>query len=89
VFEDFRDDAVFQARLLDANAGTSQIAQAIGGGGYSIVQNNAQTGDATTITIATNDANSITEYLGMRIILPAVQAPDSTDTSQHIIMLLR
>jgi len=69
VFEDFRDDAVFQARLLDANAGTSQIAQAIGGGGYSVVQNNAQTGDATTITIATNDANSITEYLGMRIIL--------------------
>ena len=69
VFEDFRDDAVFEARILDANAGTAQIAQAIGGGGYTLVQNNAQTGDATTITIATNDPNSITEYLGMRIIL--------------------
>jgi hypothetical protein len=69
VFEDFRDDAVFEARLLDANEGTEQIAQAIGGGGYTLVQNNAQTGDATTVTIATNDPNSITEYLGMRIIL--------------------
>ena len=69
VFEDFRDDAVFEARITDANAGTASIAQAIGGGGYTLVQNNAQTGDATTITIATNDPNSITEYLGMRIIL--------------------
>ena len=69
VFEDFRDDAVFEARILDANAGTTNVAQAIGGSGYTLVQNNAQTGDATTITIATNDANSITEYLGMRIIL--------------------
>ena len=69
VFEDFRDDAVFEARLLDSNAGTANIAQAIGGSGYTLVQNNAQTGDATTITIATNDPNSITEYLGMRIIL--------------------
>jgi len=69
VFEDFRDDAVFEARILDANAGTTNVAQAIGGGGYTLVQNNAQTGTATTITIATNDPNSITEYLGMRIIL--------------------
>ena len=69
VFEDFRDDAVFEARLLDANAGTAQLATAIGGSGFVVVQNNAQTGDATTITIATNDANSIAEYLGMRIIL--------------------
>jgi hypothetical protein len=69
VFDDFRDDAVFEARLLDANAGTSQIAQAIGGGGYVLVQNNAQSGDATSITIASNDANSITQYLGMRIVI--------------------
>jgi hypothetical protein len=69
IFEDFRDDAVFEARILDANAGTANIAQAIGGSGYTLVQNNAQNGTATTITIATNDPNSITEYLGMRIIL--------------------
>jgi hypothetical protein len=69
VFEDFRDDAVFEARITDANAGTANIATAVGGSGYVLVQNNAQSGDATTITIATNDANSITEYLGMRIII--------------------
>jgi hypothetical protein len=69
IFEDFRDDAVFEARILDANAGTTNVAQAIGGSGYTLVQNNAQNGTATTITIATNDPNSITEYLGMRIIL--------------------
>jgi hypothetical protein len=69
LFEDFRDDAVFEARLLDVNAGTDQIAQAIGGGGYVIAQNNAQAGDATSITIASNDANSITQYQGMRILI--------------------
>lgn len=69
IFEEFRDDAVFEARRLDANAGTAQIAQEIGGSGYVVVQNNAQTGTATTITIATNDANSIAEYLGMRILI--------------------
>ena len=69
IFEDFRDDAVFNARILDSNAGTANIAQAIGGGGFVLVQNNAQSGDATTITIASNDANSITQYLGMRIII--------------------
>ena len=69
VFDDFRDDAVFEARLLDANAGTAQIATAIGGSGFVQVQNNAQTGTATTITIASNDSNSITEYLGMRIVI--------------------
>ena len=67
IFDDFRDDAVFEARLLDANA--SGINQVIGGGGYVVTQNNAQTGTETTITIATNDANSIDEYLGMRIII--------------------
>jgi hypothetical protein len=69
IFEEFRDDAVFEARRLDANAGTALIAQEIGGSGYVVVQNNAQTGDALTITIATNDANSIAEYLGMRILI--------------------
>jgi hypothetical protein len=67
LFEDFRDDAVFDARLLDANP--TGINQVIGGGGYVVVQNNAQAGTATTITIATNDPNSITQYLGMRIII--------------------
>ena len=67
VFEDFRDDAVFESRLLDAFS--TGVNQQIGGGGYIIAQNNAQTGDATTITIATNDPNTEAEYLGMRIII--------------------
>ena len=69
IFDEFRDDAVFEARRLDVNAGTDQIAQEIGGSGYVVVQNNAQSGDELTITIASNDANSIAEYLGMRILI--------------------
>jgi hypothetical protein len=66
VFEDFRDDAVFEARRLDTS---TTIAQTIGGGGYSIIQNNAQTGNLTSITIATNDPNEEENYLGMRVVL--------------------
>ena len=66
LFEDFRDDAVFEARLIDSS---TTINQSIGGGGYVIIQNNAQTGDSTSITIASNDPNSEANYLGMRIVL--------------------
>ena len=66
LFEDFRDDAIFQARLLDTS---STIVQSIGGGGYTINQNNAQTGNLTSITIASNDPNDEENYLGMRIVL--------------------
>ena len=67
LFEDFRDDAIFQARLIDTS--TTTFSTTIGGGGYVIVQNNAQTGGATSITIASNDDNEEAYYLGMRIIL--------------------
>jgi hypothetical protein len=66
LFEDFRDDAVFEARRLDTS---TTIAQQIGGSGYVIVQNNAQTGNLTSITIASNDPNDISNYQGMRIVL--------------------
>jgi hypothetical protein len=66
LFEDFRDDAVFEARRLDAS---TTITQNIGGGGYTLVQNNAQTGNLTSITIASNDPNDEENYLGMRIVL--------------------
>ena len=66
LFEDFRDDAVFEAKRLDAS---STIAQDIGGSGYTLVQNNAQTGNLTSITIASNDPNEEENYLGMRIVL--------------------
>jgi hypothetical protein len=66
LFEDFRDDAVFEAKRLDTS---TTIAQSIGGGGYTIAQNNAQTGNLTSITLATNDPNAEENYLGMRIVL--------------------
>jgi len=66
LFEDFRDDAVFEARRLDTSTG---IGTTIGGSGYVIAQNNAQTGNLTSITIAANDPNDITKYQGMRIVL--------------------
>jgi hypothetical protein len=66
LFEEFRDDAVFEAKRLDTS---TTIAQSIGGGGYTIVQNNAQTGNLTSITLATNDPNAEENYLGMRIVL--------------------
>jgi hypothetical protein len=66
IFEDFRDDAVFEARRLDTGTG---ISTTIGGSGYVVAQNNAQTGNLTSITIASNDPNDITKYQGMRIVL--------------------
>ena len=59
-----RDNAVSEVRLLQPTAnGTT------GGGGYLITSNNAQAGDSTSITLATNDPNTETEYLGMRIMI--------------------
>jgi len=70
-FEDFRDDAVHKVEIIDSS--TDDI-QRTGGGGYIRIQNNAQVhqtpgGDLTSITIASNDVNTIAEYLGCRIIL--------------------
>jgi hypothetical protein len=66
LFEEFRDDAVFEARRLDAS---TTITQNIGGGGYTLIQNNAQTGTLTSITIASNDPNEESNYLGMRVVI--------------------
>lgn len=72
IFDDFRDDAIFQASLLDRTP--ELITQSLGGSGYSIVQNNAQVSsvfstDLTGMTIASNDVNAESDYLGKRIIL--------------------
>ncbi len=71
VFEDFRDDAMFEAKLLDTSV---DISQQIGGSGYSVSQSNAQPhltpgGDLYSITIASNDENEENDYLGKRIII--------------------
>lgn len=55
--EDFRDDAVFEAFINS------------GGGGYTYITKNAQTGDSTTITLALTDDNSSAQLVGNRIII--------------------
>jgi hypothetical protein len=73
VYDDFRDNAIFEARLLDI-ADPEAIGQLIGGSGYSVAQNNAQPhltpgGDAYSITLASNDPNTEADYLGKRIVI--------------------
>jgi len=71
-FEDFRDQAIFEARPIDTS--TTPASEIIGGGGYSVIQGNAQVhttpnGDLTSITISASDINLQTDYLGKRIII--------------------
>ncbi len=72
--DEIRDGAVFQSRLLPFDDSSNP-----GGGGYLLVGNNAQVGGGlTSIIIASNDNNTITEYLGMRIIITS-----GTGTGQY------
>jgi hypothetical protein len=71
VFEDFRDNAVFEVRPIDVG---TDIVQVIGGSGYSVSQNNAQasliaSNDRFSITISQSDNNQQSDYLGKRIII--------------------
>lgn len=64
VGDEIRDNAIFEARVLGPADST-----AAGGGGYISVGNNVQSGDALTVTIASNDENTEAEYLGLRVTL--------------------
>ena len=69
-FDEFRDNAVFEARLQDASDSTVQV----GGGGYVTVAGNAQVSlsgfdDTLGITISTQDSQTESAYLGMRILI--------------------
>ncbi len=62
---------------------TNLVAQYVGGGGYSVQQNNAQPhstpgGDLVSITIASNDSNAEADYVGKRIIITS-----GTGTGQY------
>jgi hypothetical protein len=72
--DEFRDNAIFEARILDPVDSTGSI----GGGGYISTGNNAQAGDPWSVTIATGDTNDITTYYGCRIILQS-----GTGTGQY------
>jgi hypothetical protein len=79
VYDDFRDNAVFDVKPIDTQADEAStlnpiIIQEIGGSGYTLEQANAQPaivsgGDNTTITLAVNDTNVEVQYLGMRLIV--------------------
>ena len=58
-------------------------AAAAGGGGFTLIGNNAQTGDELTVTIATNDDNEEANLLGLRIILTSVPVQDSMVMYMH------
>ena len=67
ISDEFRDDAVFQVRLLDLDDSSGDI----GGDGYTIVSNAAQDGTTTGITLSATDSASATAYIGMKVIVTA------------------
>ena len=73
VFEDFRDNAMFEALLIDTTP-DDEVIQTIGGSGYSIVQNNSQTeatpgDDDISIVLAASENAFEAEIIGKRIII--------------------
>jgi hypothetical protein len=62
VFDEFRDNAIFEAFVVGST-------YSAGGSGYITGGNQAQSGSATTITIASNDQRTSANYVGMRIII--------------------
>ena len=66
VLEDTRDGAVFEALVKNApgDAGGTE-----GAGGYSNIGNNAQFGDPTSLTLATNSDFTEANILGLRLII--------------------
>jgi hypothetical protein len=66
VGDEFRDDGVYQVRLLDFGDDSSGQ---FGGEGYITNSNTAQAGTSTSITIAATDSELSTAYIGMKIYL--------------------
>ena len=72
--DEFRDDGVFQVRLLDNvddSTNAPEIAGNFGGFGYLSNANTAQGGTLTNITIAATDSEVSSAYVGMKILLTA------------------
>jgi len=63
-FRDFRDGALFQARLYPSDGSSG-----LGGAGYTTEQNNAQTGGTTSITLAVAEDITVPEIEGQRLII--------------------
>jgi len=70
--DEFRDDAVFEVRMLDLVEDSTDAPEAdgnLGGFGYITNSNTAQGGTSTSVTIAATDSESSTAYIGMKIVL--------------------
>jgi len=70
--DEFRDDAVFEVRMLDLIEDSTNAPEAegnLGGFGYITNSNTAQGGTSTSVTIAATDGESSTAYIGMKIVL--------------------
>jgi len=65
--DEFRDDAVYQIRLLQLAA--DGLDGEFGGQGYVTNSNTAQAGTTTSLTIAATDSEISTAYIGMKIVL--------------------
>ena len=65
--DEFRDDAVYQVRLLQ-NAEDGFDGE-FGGQGYVTNANTAQGGGASSITIAATDSETSTAYIGMKVVI--------------------
>jgi len=70
--DEFRDDAVYQVRMLDLVDDSTAAEEAdgnFGGNGYLSNSNTAQGGTSTSVTIAATDSELSTAYIGMKIVL--------------------
>ena len=70
--DDFRDDAVFQVRLIDNVDDSTTAPEAdgnLGGSGYLSNANTAQSGTTTQLTLAATDDEISNAYVGMKLIV--------------------
>ncbi len=70
--DEFRDDAVYQVRMLDLVDDSTAAEEAdgnFGGDGYVSNSNTAQGGTSTSVTIAATDGELSTAYIGMKIVI--------------------
>ena len=61
--DEFRDNAVFQVRILDLNDSAGDF----GGSGYKAAENTAQAGTTSSISLAATDGEIASAYPGMRV----------------------
>jgi hypothetical protein len=65
--DEFRDDGVYQVRLLQL--AEDGVDGEFGGQGYVTNSNTAQGGSATSITLAATDSETSTAYIGMKVVI--------------------